>query len=58
MAACPSLPSPMSKRPIVLLVVVALAAGLGLWASQRHFGAPRVAPVPAVASRASPARTM
>ena len=40
----------MSKRALTLLVVVALAAGLGLWASQRHFGGVRPAAAPAVAS--------
>ena len=30
----------MSNRAITLLVVAALAAGLGLWASQRYFSAP------------------
>ena len=40
MAALPSLPSLMSKRAILLLVIAALAAGLGLWASQRHFAGP------------------
>ena len=40
MAALPSLPSLMSKRAILLLVIAALAAGLGLWASQRYFAAP------------------
>lgn len=30
----------MSKRALALLVIVALAAGLGLWASQRYFPAP------------------
>lgn len=39
----------MSKRAILLLVVAAIAAGLGLWVSQRHFAAPVVAP-PSVAS--------
>ncbi len=39
----------MSKRALTLLVVVALAAGLGLWASQRHFAAP-TASQPAVPS--------
>jgi protein SCO1/2 len=39
MAAQPSLPSLMSKRAVFLLVIAALAAGLGLWASQRHFAA-------------------
>ena len=40
MAALPSLPSLMSKRAILLLVIAALAAGLGLWASQRYFATP------------------
>ena len=40
----------MSKRAILLLVIAALAAGLGLWASQRHFGGVRPAAAPAVAS--------
>ena len=39
----------MSKRPLTLLVVVALAAGAGLLASQRYFRA-EVATKPAVAS--------
>jgi protein SCO1/2 len=49
MAASRSLPSFMSKRALTLLVVVALAAGLGLWTSQRHFAAP-AAGAPAAAS--------
>ncbi|HWS77889.1 MAG TPA: SCO family protein [Thermomonas sp.] len=40
----------MSKRAILLLVIAALAAGLGLWASQRHFGTPAVAARPAATS--------
>ena len=40
----------MSKRSLTLLVVVALAAGLGLWASQRYFPAPRSAAIPAATS--------
>ncbi|RZA19164.1 MAG: SCO family protein [Lysobacteraceae bacterium] len=39
----------MSKRAVLLLVIAALAAGLGLWASQRHFAPPAVAR-PALAS--------
>ena len=39
----------MSKRAVLLLVIAALAAGLGLWASQRHFGAPAASP-PSAAS--------
>ena len=49
MAVLPSLPSLMSKRAILLLVIAALAAGLGLWASQRHFG-PVAAAQPKVTS--------
>jgi protein SCO1/2 len=40
----------MSKRAILLLVVAALAAGLGLFASQRHFATPAAAPGPRVSS--------
>lgn len=40
----------MSKRAILLLVVAALAAGLGLFASQRHFATPAAAPRPRVTS--------
>ena len=39
----------MSKRAILLLLIAALAAGLGLWASQRHFAPPAMSK-PAVAS--------
>lgn len=39
----------MSTRAILFLVIAAVAAGLGLWASQRHFGAP-AAVKPAVTS--------
>ncbi|QDA58339.1 SCO family protein [Thermomonas aquatica] len=39
----------MSKRAILLLVIAAIAAGLGLWVSQRHFAVPVAAP-PSVAS--------
>ena len=49
MAVLPSLPSLMSKRAVLLLVIAAIAAGLGLWASQRHF--------PATATAAKPAAT-
>lgn len=49
MAAFRSLPSLMSKRAILLLVIAAIAAGLGLWVSQRHFAVPVAAP-PSVAS--------
>ena len=40
----------MSKRAILLLVVAALAAGLGLFASQRYFATPAAAPGPRVTS--------
>lgn len=40
----------MSKRALVLLAVAALAAGLGLWASQRYFAAAPAAPAPQAAS--------
>ena len=50
MAALPSLPSLMSKRAFTLLLVAALAAGLGLWASQRHFGSPANPPPPVATS--------
>lgn len=41
---------PMSNRAILLLVIVALAAGLGLLAAQRFFTAPPVARMPDVRS--------
>jgi len=50
MAILRSLPSLMSKRALLLLVVVALAAGLGLWASQRYFAAPPATAKPAATS--------
>ena len=42
----------MSTRAITLIVIAALAAGLGLWVSQRHFAAPSpaTANAPAVTS--------
>ena len=42
----------MSKRAILLLVIVAVAAGLGLWVSQQHFAdtSPATASAPAVTS--------
>lgn len=40
----------MSKRAILLLVAAALAAGLGLLASQRYFASPAAAPGPRVTS--------
>ena len=49
MAVPPPFQSLMSKRALVLLVTATLAAGLGLWASQRHF-AGRGSSVPAVRS--------
>ena len=56
MAVLPSLRSLMSKRALTLLVVVALAAGLGLWASQRFHApaAPTPPPVKAVTLMPSP----
>lgn len=50
MAALPSLPSLMSKRAVLLLVIAAIAAGLGLWASQRYSPATATAAKPAAAS--------
>ncbi|MES2858948.1 MAG: SCO family protein [Pseudomonadota bacterium] len=40
----------MSHRALILLVIAALAAGLGLLAAQRFFAAPPVATLPAVRS--------
>ena len=41
---------PMSNRALTLLVIVALAAGLGLLAAQRFFAAPPATSVPAMRS--------
>lgn len=50
MAATSSLPSFMSKRAIALLLVACLAAGAGLWTSQRYFAGPAATAKPAATS--------